>query len=203
VAGATCGRFLYCFRKTRRYDALQLGILRVSALFRTALRAALVQPHRRHDHQQKTRQRDEQPRQVERQVVVLRLVAQPTSQRRSDQVGDSLHQQQQAVGVCEPIESDQFHQYDARQRVVGRDEEPEGTGNDAEVPVVVDERHQGGHGTAQPHAHGVDYVRVGPTSVAGPTQDHLKPHLVQLTDNMKVMSAQPNCDWLLCSFYTK
>ena len=36
------------------------------------------------------------------------------SERRSDQVGHSLHQQEETIGVREPVESDQFHQDDTR-----------------------------------------------------------------------------------------
>lgn len=85
------------------------------------------------DEHQRTGHRDEEAGQIEGQVVVAGDVGQPAGQRRTDQIGDALHEQQQSVGVGEAIERDQFDQDDAGERVVGGDEQAEQAGDDGEA----------------------------------------------------------------------
>ena len=60
-------------------------------------------------------------------ILVDRIL---TNKRRSEQISDALDEQQDAIGLCEGSQADQFHEDDRSQSVIGRDEETEERGED-------------------------------------------------------------------------
>lgn len=97
-----------------------------------------------------------------------------TGERGSNQISDTLDQQQQAIGVRETLQSDQLHQNDASERVIGGDEHAKRAGYGAQRYVAVEDGHQRRHDAAEAHAEGVDDARVHPRTITHPSQEYLE-----------------------------
>lgn len=88
-----------------------------------------------------------------------------------------MHQKQEAVSVREPIQIHEIHQYDARERIVGGDEQTEGTRQQAHPLVAREERNEKHGDAAKAHAGRINEVRVEFFAVARPTKSNLAEHV--------------------------
>ena len=146
-------------------------------------------------HEHDARGGDEGAGQDEGQVPLPRHVEEVPGEGRPHQVGQALHQEQQAVRVRELVQRyceahvhhvgsrnlqlfsqmlvTYFHEHGGGEGVVGGDAEAVDAGDGRQVAVGGQEGDGRRAEAAADHAHGVDRVEVGPGAVADPTDDEL------------------------------
>ena len=101
------------------------------------------------------------------------MAGRPTCERRSDDIGDSLGQHDDTVGIGELVHAEQVDEDDGGECVVGADEEAEHAAVGSERRVARQQRHDHGRHAGHGRERVVQQQRVDARVVADVADDHL------------------------------